>query len=125
MVSRQARRSMSKADIFWLKTWYHTVSNSESHQQVLMAIELRNRLQTMVKVPISVPELLDVSIEQLAATLAARLVGERAVGDPVSAPVEEAIATDSWEEGTLWTLCLLTGARGVGACSARIARLYC
>jgi acyl transferase domain-containing protein/NADPH:quinone reductase-like Zn-dependent oxidoreductase len=63
----------------------------------LMATELRNRLQTTLKVAVGLPELLDGTVERLAATLAVRIAGDEA-RDGLGAPVTEAV---HWEEGTI------------------------
>jgi hypothetical protein len=68
-----------------------------------MAMELRNRLQTALKVSVAVPELLaGPTLEQLAALLVARVDPREAAAAAVASPLVQATtATAEWEEGAI------------------------
>jgi hypothetical protein len=68
-----------------------------------MAMELRNRLQTALKVSVAVPELLaGPTLEQLAALLVARVEPRETADVAIAAPIIQAKSVaDEWEEGIL------------------------
>ena len=66
----------------------------------LMAMELRNRLQSALSVPVTVAELLEgPTLEQLAETLAGRMSPASSDATPAAAPV--AAGAEKWEDGAL------------------------